>query len=64
MTDMMLTGVLAVFVIGSLFFVVFRYRDTPDNQAPYEPQMKTREVWKYWWWIIPVLVIGVLTTFS
>ncbi|MCY0874776.1 MAG: hypothetical protein OWT28_00610 [Firmicutes bacterium] len=62
--DMLLTGALAVFVIGSLFFVVFRYRDTPDNTAPYEPSMPARRIFKYFWWIIPILVIGVLTTFS
>jgi len=64
MTDVLLTGILALFVIGLLFFLVFRYRDTPDNTAPYEPQMATRKVWKYLWWAIPILVIGVLTTFS
>lgn len=61
--DLVLAGVVVLLVVGLLIVLVYRYRDTPDNKAPYDPA-STRKVMKYMWLAIPFLILGILSTFS
>lgn len=62
---MMLAFAVMFAMVGLLVVLTHRYRDTPDNDAPYEPHRMSRKVlYRYLWLIIPVLALGVLSTFS
>jgi len=62
---MILAFIVMFGMVGLLVALTHRYRDAPDNDAPYEPHRMSRKVlFKYLWLIIPVLALGVLSTFS
>lgn len=49
-------------VLALLVFIVHRYRDTPDNKAPYCPDWNDSKKLEFVWWAIPILIIGILGT--
>ncbi len=62
--SLILCAIVVIPVIILLAFIVKRYRDTPDNDAPYQPEWNDSKVLETVWWGIPVLIIGVLAFFT
>ncbi|MBP2000729.1 cytochrome aa3-600 menaquinol oxidase subunit 2 [Paenibacillus shirakamiensis] len=60
----MLTGMICMAVvipvIGLLVFIVWRYRDTPNNKAPYQPHWDDSKLLETIWWGIPIVIIIIL----
>lgn len=54
--------IIPVFVITA--FIVYRYRDTKDNKAPYKPQWAHNTALEVIWWTIPVIIIAILGYFT
>jgi cytochrome aa3 quinol oxidase subunit II len=59
-----LVSVVIIPVLGLLAFVVIRYRDKPGNKAPYRPNWSENKWMEIIWWSIPVVIIGILATFT
>jgi cytochrome o ubiquinol oxidase subunit II len=57
-----LVGIVIVPVLGLLAYIVWRYRDKPGNQAPYQPKWSESRILEIIWWGIPILIVGVLGT--
>ncbi|MCL6626327.1 ubiquinol oxidase subunit II [Alicyclobacillus shizuokensis] len=47
-------------VILLMLYIVWRYRDKPDNKAPYQPHWASSKVLEFIWWGIPIVVVGIL----
>lgn len=47
-------------VMALLAFFIFRYRDTPDNTAPYHPNWSDSKVLEIVWWGVPIVIVGIL----
>ncbi|MHB1628240.1 MAG: cytochrome c oxidase subunit II [Bacilli bacterium] len=47
-------------VIGLLIYIVYRYRDTPGNKAPYDPHFSDSKVLEFIWWGIPIIIVAIL----
>lgn len=56
--------VVIVTVFGLLFYVVWRYRDKPDNSAPYRPEWSESRKLEILWWAIPIVIVGILGSFT
>lgn len=55
---------LAAVILPVLIFfgyVVFRYRDKPENKAPYKPEWDDNKWLEIIWWGVPIVVIGILS---
>lgn len=61
---MVLCAVVVIPVIILLWWIVAKYRDKPDNKAPYEPEWNDSKVLETIWWGIPIIVIIVLGYFT
>ncbi|MGB8954526.1 MAG: cytochrome c oxidase subunit II [Tumebacillaceae bacterium] len=65
-----LVSIVIIPVLLIMAYIVYRYRDTPDNKAPYTPHWEHNSKLEVVWWGIPILIIGILgwetatTTFS
>jgi cytochrome o ubiquinol oxidase subunit 2 len=55
-----LCAVVLVPVLAMTAFIVYRYRDRPDNKAPYRPNWSHSTILETIWWVVPVLIIAVL----
>lgn len=51
-------------VIVLMVYIVWRYRDTPDNDAPYQPDWHDSKLLETIWWGIPIIIIIVLGAFT
>ncbi|MCL6517217.1 cytochrome c oxidase subunit II [Alicyclobacillus sp.] len=47
-------------VLALLAYIVWRYRDKPDNKAPYTPKWSESKALEVVWWGIPVVIVAVL----
>jgi cytochrome aa3-600 menaquinol oxidase subunit 2 len=61
-TILVLIVIIPVFVL--LAFIVTRYRDRPDNKAPYQPEWSESNLLEVVWWGIPIVIIGVLSWYT
>jgi cytochrome aa3-600 menaquinol oxidase subunit II len=59
-----LVAIVIIPVIALLFFIVYRYRDTPGNKAPYTPEWSESKWLEIIWWGIPVIIIGILSVIT
>ncbi len=63
-----LSGVLVLvvvaFVIVLLAFIVGRYREKPNNNAPYTPEWSESRSLEIIWWAIPIVIVVVLGIFT
>lgn len=57
-------SVVVVPVIALMFYIVARYRDRPNNNAPYRPKWSESKTLEIIWWGIPIVIIGILATFT
>jgi len=57
---MLLCLIILVPVLALTAWIVWRFRDRPDNKAPYEPKWSHNTKLEMIWWGIPIVIIGVL----
>ncbi len=62
--SIILCAVVVIPVIILLIYIVYRYRDTPDNKAPYTPEWDDSKTLETIWWGIPIIIIAVLGFFT
>ncbi|MDB5083482.1 MAG: cytochrome c oxidase subunit [Bacilli bacterium] len=61
---MILTAIVVIPVILLLWFIVYRYRDTPGNTAPYRPEWSESRLLEIIWWGIPIVIVAILGTIT
>lgn len=59
-----LVAIVIIPVLILLAIIVVRYRDRPDNKAPYQPTWTHSKTLEFIWWGIPIVIIVVLGTFT
>lgn len=64
MISVILCAIIIVPVLAITAFIVYRYRDTPDNKAPYKPDWSHNTLLEVIWWGIPVVIIAILGYFT
>lgn len=62
--SVILCAIVVIPVLLILVYIVYRYRDKPDNKAPYTPEWHDSKTLETIWWGIPILIIGVLGYFT
>lgn len=60
----LLCAIVVIPVIILLGIIVYRYRDKPDNHAPYRPEWSESTVLEIVWWGIPVVIVAILGTIT
>ncbi|WP_083517277.1 ubiquinol oxidase subunit II [Alicyclobacillus shizuokensis] len=58
--SMVLIGIVVVPVMLILWYIVHRFRDRPNNRAPYRPEWSENRTLEIIWWGIPIIIIGIL----
>lgn len=59
-----LCAIIIIPVLALTAFIVYRYRDTADNKAPYKPEWAHNTALEVIWWGIPVIIIAILGYFT
>lgn len=59
-----LCAIIIVPVIALTAFIVYRYRDTPDNKAAYNPEWAHSTKLEVVWWVIPIIIVALLSYFT
>lgn len=59
-----LTGIILVPVLALTAFIVFRYRDKPNNHAAYRPNWSHSTTLEVIWWVIPMAIIAILAVYT
>lgn len=59
-----LCAIVVIPVLALTVFIVYRYRDRPDNKAPYKPEWAHSTVLEVVWWGIPIVIIALLGFFT
>ncbi|WDM03050.1 ubiquinol oxidase subunit II [Alicyclobacillus cycloheptanicus] len=62
--SMILTAVVVIPVLILLWYIVRRYRDVPDNTAPYHPEWSESRTLEVLWWGVPIVIIAILGVFT
>jgi cytochrome aa3-600 menaquinol oxidase subunit 2 len=62
--SVVLCAIIIIPVMGIFVYIVWRYRDKPDNKAPYMPHWDDNKVMEIIWWTIPVVIIAILGTYT
>ncbi|MFB5192737.1 cytochrome c oxidase subunit II [Alicyclobacillus fastidiosus] len=60
LTTFVLTAIVVIPVIALMFYIIRRFRDEPNNSAPYRPEWSQSHKLEFFVWGIPVLIICVL----
>ncbi|WP_232490242.1 COX aromatic rich motif-containing protein [Neobacillus cucumis] len=62
--SVILCAVVIIPVLGIFVYIAVKYRDKPDNKAPYQPEWADSKVLEIVWWGIPVVIIAILGVFT
>lgn len=62
--SVVLIGIVIIPVLALTAFIVYRYRDTPDNKASYKPEWAHNTKLEIIWWGIPIIIIAILGYFT
>jgi len=62
--SIILCSIVVIPVLALTAFIVWRYRDTPNNKAPYKPNWAHNTTLEVIWWGIPVVIIAILGYFT
>lgn len=62
--SIILCAIVVIPVLAILVYIVWRYRDKPDNKAPYTPDWDDSKTLEIIWWGIPIVIIGILGYFT
>jgi len=57
-------AIIVIPVLILLFVIIFRYRDTPNNKAPYEPMWAESAVLEFIWWGVPIIITAFLAIYT
>lgn len=60
-------GLMAIVIVPALallVWVLIRYRDRPNSKARFEPEWADNRTLEIVWWAIPIVLIGVIGTFT
>ncbi len=63
-TSMILIAIIVMPVLVLVWYIVYRYRDRPGNTAPYDPEWAESGTLEVIWWVVPIIIIGILGTFT
>jgi cytochrome aa3-600 menaquinol oxidase subunit 2 len=58
--SIILVSIVVIPVFALLWHIVRRFRDVPDNPAPYRPEWSESRTLEVIWWGIPIVIIGIL----
>ncbi|RNB85580.1 ubiquinol oxidase subunit II [Brevibacillus panacihumi] len=64
MISIILCSIIIIPVIALTAFIVYRYRDTPNNKATYKPNWAHSTKLEVIWWSIPIVIIAILGYFT
>lgn len=59
-----LIAIVVIPVLAILAYIVYRYRDKPDNNAPFQPEWADNKILEIVWWGIPIVIVAVLGVFT
>jgi len=62
--SIILVLIIVIPVMVLLAYITRRYRDHPDNTAPYMPEWSESKVLEIIWWGIPVAIVGILGVYT
>jgi cytochrome aa3-600 menaquinol oxidase subunit 2 len=62
--SVILCAIIIIPVIGIFVYFAVRYRDTPENKAPYKPEWDDSKVLEIIWWGIPIIIVAILGVFT
>ncbi|MCL6518171.1 MAG: cytochrome c oxidase subunit II, partial [Alicyclobacillus sp.] len=62
--SMVLTALVVIPVILLMWYIVHRYRNRPDNDAPYDLEWSESKTLEIIWWAVPIVIVGVLGAFT
>ena len=60
--SIVLVLIVVIPVIALLAYIVYRYRDRPGNNAPYNPHWSDSTALEVVWWSIPIIIVSILGT--
>lgn len=60
----LLTAIVVTPVLIVLIYIVYRYRDTPGNRAPYRPDWGESKLLEVIWWGVPVIIIAIMAVYT
>lgn len=64
MISTILCAIIVIPVIALTAFIVYRYRDIPDNKATYKPNWSHSTKLEVIWWSIPIIIVALLSYFT
>lgn len=59
-----LIAIIVVPVMLIMFWIVYRYRDSPNNKAPYEPDWDESKILEFIWWGVPIIITAFLAFYT
>lgn len=62
--SVILCAVVIIPVLGIFVYIAVKYRDRPDNKAPYQPEWADSKILEIVWWGIPVVIVAILGVFT
>jgi cytochrome aa3-600 menaquinol oxidase subunit II len=62
--SVVLCAIVIIPVLGIFVYMAVRYRDKPDNKAPYKPEWDHSNVLEIIWWGIPIVIVAILGVFT
>jgi cytochrome aa3-600 menaquinol oxidase subunit 2 len=62
--SVILCAVVIIPVLGIFVYITIRFRDKPDNKAPYKPEWDDSKLLETIWWGIPIVIIAILGVFT
>lgn len=62
--SIVLVAIVVIPTLILLWYIVHKFRDRPNNNAPYEPEWSESKTLEIIWWTIPIVIVGVLGAFT
>ena len=62
--SVILCAIIIIPVIGIFTYIVLKYRDKPNNKAPYQPEWDDNKFLEIIWWGIPIIIVAILGVFT
>ncbi|MCQ6281357.1 ubiquinol oxidase subunit II [Bacillus sp. EB600] len=62
--SVILCAVVILPVMGIFVYILIRYKDRPENKAPYQPEWADSKVLEIVWWGIPIIIVAILGVYT
>jgi cytochrome aa3-600 menaquinol oxidase subunit 2 len=62
--SVILCAVIIIPVLIIFVYLLIRYKDKPENQAPYQPEWDDSKALEIVWWGIPIIIIAILGVYT